>query len=237
VTQAVANSKPALARIVEAAPSAAFRIKGLKLAREPLRYSGRTAMRANVSVHEPRTPQDKDTAFAFSMEGYSGSAEPRQQVPFAWSPGWNSPQAWNKFQDEVGGHLRAGDPGTRLIESQGDSLNWYSAIPGAFAPARGTWTAVPVHHLFGSEENSSRAAPVQERIQPAYVSLAKSEADRLGVNDGALLSLNVAGVALRLPLRINEELGAGLVALPAGFAGIPPAFAGATVDGLQEAAQ
>ena len=237
VTQAVANSKPALARIVDAAPSATFRVKGLKLAREPLRYSGRTAMRANISVHEPRTSQDKDTAFAFSMEGYSGSVEPRQQVPFAWSPGWNSPQAWNKFQDEVGGHLRAGDPGTRLIETQGDNLNWFTAIPGAFAPARGTWTAVPVHHLFGSEENSSRAAPVQERIQPAYVSVAKSEADRLGVNDGALLSLNVAGVALRLPLRINEELGAGLVALPAGLAGIPPAFAGATVDGLQEAAQ
>ncbi len=237
VTQAVANSKPALARIVDAAPSATFRVKGLKLAREPLRYSGRTAMRANISVHEPRTSQDKDTAFAFSMEGYSGSVEPRQQVPFAWSPGWNSPQAWNKFQDEVGGHLRAGDPGTRLIETQGDSLNWFSAIPGAFAPARGTWTAVPVHHLFGSEENSSRAAPVQERIPAAYVSLAKSEADRLGVNDGALLSLNVAGVALRLPLRINDELGAGLVALPAGLAGIPPAFAGATVDGLQEAAQ
>ncbi|EIK96387.1 NADH dehydrogenase subunit G [Pseudomonas sp. M47T1] len=237
VTQAVANSKPALARIVDAAPSATFRVKGLKLAREPLRYSGRTAMRANISVHEPRTSQDKDTAFAFSMEGYSGSVEPRQQVPFAWSPGWNSPQAWNKFQDEVGGHLRAGDPGTRLIETQGDSLNWFSAIPGAFAPARGTWTAVPVHHLFGSEENSSRAAPVQERIPAAYVSVAKSEADRLGVNDGALLSLNVAGVALRLPLRINDELGAGLVALPAGLAGIPPAFAGATVDGLQEAAQ
>ncbi|MDF0752956.1 hypothetical protein NLU14_22275, partial [Marinobacter sp. 71-i] len=87
--------------------------------REPLRYSGRTAMRANISVHEPRTPQDPDTAFAFSMEGYSGSVEPRQQVPFAWSPGWNSPQAWNKFQDEVGGHIRAGDPGTRLIESTG----------------------------------------------------------------------------------------------------------------------
>jgi NADH-quinone oxidoreductase subunit G len=235
-TAAVANSAPQLAAIVNAAPSASFRIKGLKLAREPLRYSGRTAMRANISVHEPRTSQDTDTAFAFSMEGYSGSVEPRQQVPFAWSPGWNSPQAWNKFQDEVGGHLRAGDPGTRLIESSGDNLQWFASVPGAFAPARGTWTAVPVHHLFGSEETSSRAAPVQERIPAAYVSLAKSEADRLGVNDGALLSLNVAGVALRLPLRIDEELGAGLVALPAGLAGIPPAFAGASVEGLQEAA-
>lgn len=55
-------------------------------------------MRANISVHEPRTPQDIDSAFAFSMEGYSGSQEDRQQIPFAWSPGWNSPQAWNKFR-------------------------------------------------------------------------------------------------------------------------------------------
>ncbi|WP_095059545.1 NADH-quinone oxidoreductase subunit NuoG [Pseudomonas sp. Irchel s3f7] len=237
VTAAVASSTSILNRIVDAAPSAAFRIKGMKLAREPLRYSGRTAMRADISVHEPRTPQDKDTAFAFSMEGYSGSAEPRQQVPFAWSPGWNSPQAWNKFQDEVGGHIRAGDPGTRLIESAGDSLNWFSSVPRAFNPAPGTWQVVPFFHLFGSEENSSKAAPVQERIPAAYVALAKSEADRLGVNDGAMLSLNVAGQTLRLPLRINEELGAGLVALPAGIAGIPPAIFGKSVDGLQEAAQ
>ncbi|BCX69305.1 MULTISPECIES: NADH-quinone oxidoreductase subunit NuoG [Pseudomonas] len=236
-TAAVASSTEQLAGIVNAAPSAAFRIKGLKLAREPLRYSGRTAMRADISVHEPRTPQDKDTAFAFSMEGYSGSAEPRQQVPFAWSPGWNSPQAWNKFQDEVGGHIRAGDPGTRLIESTGDSLNWFASVPRAFNPAPGTWQVVPFFHLFGSEENSSKAAPVQERIPAAYVALAKSEADRLGVNDGAMLSLNVAGQTLRLPLRINEELGAGLVALPAGIAGIPPAIFGKSVDGLQEAAQ
>lgn len=236
-TAAVASSTSILNRIVDAAPSAAFRIKGMKLAREPLRYSGRTAMRADISVHEPRTPQDKDTAFNFSMEGYSGSAEPRQQVPFAWSPGWNSPQAWNKFQDEVGGHIRAGDPGTRLIESSGDSLNWFASVPRAFNPAQGTWQVVPFFHLFGSEENSSKAAPVQERIPAAYVALAKSEADRLGVNDGAMLSLNVAGQTLRLPLRINEELGAGLVALPAGIAGIPPAIFGKSVDGLQEAAQ
>jgi NADH-quinone oxidoreductase subunit G len=237
VTAAVANVAPQLHGILDAAPSASFRIKGLKLAREPLRYSGRTAMRANVSVHEPRTSQDIDTAFSFSMEGYSGSVEPRQQVPFAWSPGWNSPQAWNKFQDEVGGSLRAGDPGKRLIEPQGDKLAWFSSVPAAFSPARGTWQAVPLYHLFGSEENSSRAAPVQERIPTAYVALAKSEADRLGVNDGALLSLTVNGQALRLPLRIDEELGAGLIGLPSGLAGIPPAFAGFSVEGLQEAAQ
>ena len=241
VTEAVAASSSVLAAIKDAAPNASFRIKGLKLAREPLRYSGRTAMRANISVHEPRQPQDQDSAFAFSMEGYSGSKEDRQQIPFAWSPGWNSPQAWNKFQDEVGGHLRAGDPGVRLIESQGKTLAWF-AVPGAFAPAQGTWQVVPMHHLFGSEENSSRAAPVQERIQPAYVALAKAEAERLGVNDGALISLTVAGQALRLPVKVSEDLALGLVGLPVGFAGIPAAIAGATATalglvGTQEAAQ
>ncbi len=185
VTDAVATAAPQLDGIRDAAPNASFRVKGLKLAREPHRYSGRTSMRANLSVHEPRAPQDADTAFAFSMEGYAGSVEPRQQIPFAWSPGWNSPQAWNKFQDEVGGHLRAGDPGVRLIESQGDRLTWFAVPTAAVRSAESGFQAVPLYHLFGSEETSSRAEPVRERIPAAYVALAKADADRLGVNEGA----------------------------------------------------
>lgn len=236
VTEACAASNPLLAGIKDAAPSASFRIKGLKLAREPHRYSGRTAMRANISVHEPRQPQDQDTAFAFSMEGYAGSKEDRQQIPFAWSPGWNSPQAWNKFQDEVGGHLRAGDPGVRLLEAAGNVLPWF-AVNAAFNPAAGTWQVAPLHHLFGSEENSARAKPIQERMPEPYVALARDEAARLGVNDGALLALRVNGQALRLPLQVRDDLAVGLVGLPVGLPGIPAAVAGASVTLLQEAAQ
>lgn len=241
VTAACAASSAQLAGIRDAAPSASFRIRGLKLAREPHRYSGRTAMRANISVHEPRASQDIDSAFAFSMEGYSGSQEARQQIPFAWSPGWNSPQAWNKFQDEVGGHLRAGDPGVRLIESRGQSLAWF-AVAAPFNPALDTWQAVPLHHLFGSDEMASRAAPIAERMPAPYAALAKAEAERLGVNDGALLQLTVNGQALRLPLRVIDELAIGLIGLPAGLPGIPPALAGAAVTTLsiansREAAQ
>ena len=236
VTEACAASNPLLAGIKDAAPSASFRIKGLKLAREPHRYSGRTAMRANISVHEPRQPQDQDSAFAFSMEGYAGSKEDRQQIPFAWSPGWNSPQAWNKFQDEVGGHLRAGDPGVRLLEAAGNALPWF-AVNAAFNPAAGTWQVAPLHHLFGSEENSARAKPIQERMPEPYVALARDEAARLGVNDGALLTLRVNGQALRLPLQVRDDLAVGLVGLPVGLPGIPAAVTGASVTLLQEAAQ
>ena len=236
VTAACAASNPHLSGIKDAAPSASFRIKGLKLAREPHRYSGRTAMRANISVHEPRQPQDQDSAFAFSMEGYAGSKEDRQQIPFAWSPGWNSPQAWNKFQDEVGGHLRAGDPGVRLLEAAGNVLPWF-AVNAAFNPAAGTWQVAPLHHLFGSEENSARAKPIQERMPEPYVALARDEAARLGVNDGALLALRVNGQALRLPLQVRDDLAVGLVGLPVGLPDIPATLAGASVTLLQEAAQ
>ncbi|WPC03250.1 NADH-quinone oxidoreductase subunit NuoG [Pseudomonas benzenivorans] len=236
VTEACAADAPALAGIQAAAPSASFRIKGLRLSREPHRYSGRTAMRANISVHEPRQPQDQDSAFAFSMEGYAGASEPRQQIPFAWSPGWNSPQAWNKFQDEVGGHLRAGDPGVRLIEAAGTPLPWFSPC-AAFAPAQGSLQAVPLHHLFGSEETSARAAPIQARAPAAYVALGRAEASRLGVDEGALLDLTLNGQPLRLPLRMHEDLACGLVGLPAGLPGIPPAIAGAAVTAIREAAQ
>ncbi|MBS7660486.1 NADH-quinone oxidoreductase subunit NuoG [Pseudomonas lalucatii] len=236
VTEACAAAVPALAGIRTAAPSATFRIRGLKLSREPHRYSGRTAMRANISVHEPRQPQDQDSAFAFSMEGYSGSAEPRQQIPFAWSPGWNSPQAWNKFQDEVGGHLRAGDPGVRLFEAAGVALPWFAPC-AAFSPPPGSLQAVPLHHLFGSEETSARAAPIQARAPQPYVALARAEAARLGVDDGALLSLTLNDQELRLPLQVREDLALGLAGLPVGLPGIPPALAGAVVTAIREAAQ
>ena len=236
VTEACAAAHPQLAGIRNAAPKADFRIKGLKLAREPHRYSGRTAMRANISVHEPRQPQDPDSAFAFSMEGYAGSAEDRQQIPFAWSPGWNSPQAWNKFQDEVGGHLRAGDPGVRLIPAGSGRLGWF-AVNAPFAPARGQWQAVALHHLFGSDETSALAAPIQARMPKPYVALNGAEAARLGVNEGALLSFELRGQRLRLPLRVLDDLPLGLVGLPVGLPGVPAAFAGATVTALEEAAQ
>lgn len=78
-----AEAVPPLRGMVDAAPSAKFRIKGLKLARSPHRYSGRTSMRADINVHEPQAAQDHDSAFTFSMEGYIGSREAFQQVPFA----------------------------------------------------------------------------------------------------------------------------------------------------------
>ena len=81
---------PAADQHARGRPNAGLRIRGMKLAREPHRYSGRTSMLADQNVSEPRVAQDPDSPFNFSMEGYAGARQPLQQVPFAWAPGWNS---------------------------------------------------------------------------------------------------------------------------------------------------
>ncbi|CCK07804.1 NADH-ubiquinone oxidoreductase chain G [Cronobacter sakazakii 696] len=237
VIDACIEKLPHLAGIKNAAPDATFRIRGQKLAREPHRYSGRTAMRANISVHEPRQPQDKDTMFSFSMEGNNHPDAPRSQVPFAWAPGWNSPQAWNKFQDEVGGHLRHGDPGVRLIEAGEGAIDYFTTVPQRFAPQDGQWRIAPYYHLFGSDELSQRSPVFQSRMPQPYIRLNPADAAKLGVNAGAKVSFNYEGQTITLPLQLSEGLTEGQVGLPMGMPGIAPVMAGARLENLQEAAQ
>lgn len=237
VIDAVVAKIPELAGIKDAAPDATFRIRGQKLAREPHRYSGRTAMRANISVHEPRQPQDIDTMFTFSMEGNNQPTAHRSQVPFAWAPGWNSPQAWNKFEDEVGGKLRFGDPGVRLFETSENGLDYFTSVPARFQPQDGKWRIAPYYHLFGSDELSQRAPVFQSRMPQPYIKLNPADAAKLGVNAGARVSFSYDGNTVTLPVEIAEGLTAGQVGLPMGMSGIAPVLAGAHLEDLKEAQQ
>ncbi|WP_421506615.1 NADH-quinone oxidoreductase subunit NuoG [Erwinia rhapontici] len=237
VIDACVAALPQLAGIKEAAPDASFRIRGQKLARSPNRSSGRTAMRANIDVHEPRQPQDKDSMFAFSMEGNNQPSAARSQIPFAWAPGWNSPQAWNKFQAEVGGSLRNGDPGVRLIEAGTTQLGWFDTVPVAFIGVNDAWRVAPYFHLFGSDEMTQRAPVIQQRMPEAYLMVNPDDAAKLGVNVGTAVEFTCQGETLRLPVRFSSTLQAGQVGLPLGLPGIPPFLAGSNIDNLREAVQ
>jgi NADH-quinone oxidoreductase subunit G len=228
ITAACAAGNPALAAIVDAAPHADARVHGRRIARQPNRYSGRTAMRANISVHEPRAPQDPDTALAFSMEGYSGPDEPGPLIPFAWSPGWNSPQAWNKFQDEVGGHLRQGDAGVRLIEASGKS--GYAAVADA---GGGGLAVAPLYHIFGSEELSARAPVTAGNVPAPYVALNPAEAARHGLAAGAVVRVGIGPVRIEARLALRDSLAEGVIGLPAGLPGQAFAFVATTASLLE----
>ncbi|WP_404366258.1 NADH-quinone oxidoreductase subunit NuoG [Marinobacter sp.] len=217
ISQDCASKNAALTAMTGASLPADFRVDGLRLAREPHRYSGRTSMRANQAVAEPRVPQDPDSPFAFSMEGYSGYDRPRQQVPFAWAPGWNSPQAWNRFTDEVGGHLRGGDPGARLLHPEPGHHDYHREVPPRFEPAADRWQLVVLPRLFGGEETSSRATPIRERTTPAQLTLSPGDADRLGVTRGEYMRVAAENTQLTLPVVIQQSWPTGLVGIPAGI--------------------
>ncbi|HTU44449.1 MAG TPA: NADH-quinone oxidoreductase subunit NuoG [Bryobacteraceae bacterium] len=188
IVSAIASGIPALAGIRHAAPS---RKESGKIAREPGRYSGRTSMLANISVHEPKPPDDPDSALAFSMES-GPQAAPPPLIPFFWSPGWNSIQSVNKFQSEIGGHLTGGDPGMRLIEPASQPARPQTpAIPPAFHPDAANFLVLPAFHIFGSEELSSRAPAVASLAPAPYVAINPADSAQLG-SDATLAGLPVS---------------------------------------------
>ncbi|MEB8286042.1 NADH-quinone oxidoreductase subunit NuoG [Aeromonas veronii] len=233
ISHACASSHPLLATMLEAAPNAGLRIRGMRLAREPHRYSGRTSMLADQNVSEPRVAQDPDSPFNFSMEGYAGARQNMPQVPFAWAPGWNSPSAWNKFQDEVGGHLRAGDPGRRLLEVAEDTLGWFATIPAPFQAAEAL-QVVNYAQLFGGEELSARSPVIQSRMNEPELVLNPLDAERLALHAGNQVSFSWGGSHWQLRLRLSDQLSAGLVGLPLGVNGLPTALQQASITNLQE---
>ena len=119
-------------------------------------------MLANISVHEPKPPQDPDSPLSFSMEGYEGRP-PAPLISRYWSPGWNSVQALNKFQQEVAGPLCGGDAGKRLIEpASAGKPSYFGDIPEA-AKKEYSPSDFPHYAIFGSEELSSYAPSIVER--------------------------------------------------------------------------
>jgi NADH-quinone oxidoreductase subunit G len=115
----LAGELPHFSRLQHYKPDADFRMLNMKMPRQTVRFSGRTAMHANIGVSETKIPPDPDSPLAFTMEGHA-ETPPSSLVPFYWSPGWNSVQAMYHYLDEPNGSLKGGDPGIRLIEPPGN---------------------------------------------------------------------------------------------------------------------
>lgn len=215
-----------LTAITEAAPTADFRIANQSIARAPHRYSGRTAMNANVSVHEPKPPMDPDSPLGFTMEGFQGIV-PGAIVPFFWSPGWNSQSAINKYQIEIGGPLHEGDAGKRLIEP-GDGAASLKNDPieasTASASAEGL-LLVPLYHIFGSDELSRMAPALGELVVKPSIFLNAEEAEKVSLVEGDDVLVRIGDREMHLPLVVREEMPSGVIGYSAGYietAGIVP---------------
>jgi NADH-quinone oxidoreductase subunit G len=153
------------------------------------------------------------------MEGYPGMP-PASVTPFFWAPSWNSIQATAKFQEEVGGELRGGDPGLRLLEPPADArstADFASDSPAESAPRSGQWLAVPLYHIFGSEELSSLSPAIAERAPEPYLALHPEDAGALNLAEGAQAEIRINGSTQRLPVKLAPGMARGLAGIPAGL--------------------
>lgn len=177
-------------------------VAGMKIPRQSHRYSGRTAMKANLNVHEPKQPVDDQSVMSFSMEGIPVTSE-APVLGAAWAPAWNSNQSISKFQEEINGDLKQGHTGELLIErnESGD----YLQVEAASSKAEGRLQVAIAYQLFGSEELSAKASNIQERMTDAYVAISPSDAQSLGLNQGDAVSLdgngNIAVACIRSKIK------------------------------------
>ena len=221
VINALVATHPKLAGIKGAAPDADYRMTGLKIARQPRRYSGRTSMRAPVSVHEPMQPKDLDTGLTFSMEGYSGKQTPSSMIPFASAAGWNSPQAWNKYQDKVGGSLKNGDPGVRLFDQLERLATRQYVAPEVTSVTttdmqQGQAKLVPIYNLYASSMMASRSPVVAEQLPLATWRVGIDDAKDWNIADGDYLAIEIDKQQITLPVELVGYLAEGCIGYPVG---------------------
>ena len=213
VLAAMSEALPNLAAVRDAAPSAAFRISGAKIPRSPHRESGRTSALVNINISEPKPPVDLDSPLSFSMEG-TPDQPPAALIPFFWSPSWNSIQAVNTYQKEVGGPLRGGDSGVRILETaEVNGQPYFDAIPAAFQPREGEWLLLPMYHIFGSDELSLSAPGIAELAEKPHLAVNSRE-----FMENQEVEISYSGNTFRLPVRIRPDLPLGVAGVSVGTA-------------------
>jgi NADH-quinone oxidoreductase subunit G len=203
--------------ITNTSPKHDHTFHGERIPREPHRYSGRTAMQANLNVSEPKPLQDDDSPLSFTMEGYKG-IPPSGMTPFFWSPGWNSVQSVAKFQNEPGGALKDGDPGVRLFnEKTGEATIYFKDMPEAFVARQQKWLILPQYDALGSGELSSYTNAVKELLPAPSVIISQNDAAVLKVEEGAVVKILSEDNEYLLPVKINKELASGIAMVSAGL--------------------
>jgi NADH-quinone oxidoreductase subunit G len=226
ITRVCAAEIPALSGIVAAAPDHHYRNLGVKIPRQPHRYSGRTAMHADSSVHEAKQRVDEESALAFTMEGLN-RGQGGALLPWVWAAGWNSNQSLHKFQAETGGPLKGGTAGMRLLQSTaattlapdaGEPRMAPVALPESREPQRpGEWLLVPRQRIFGSDELSAQSPAIAELAGPGYIELRAADAAALGVTDGD--GVHVGDGLATLEVRVNDSIAVGCAGFSVGLAG------------------
>lgn len=185
-------------------------IAGMKVPRQTHRYSGRTAMKANINVHEPKQAQDPESVMSFSMEGISAQKD-ASIFASAWAPRWNSNQSISKFQDEVNGELKQGHPGAVLIARDKESAAYFDQIPSSVSPAANELQVSIAYQIFGSDELSARSNSIQQRMTDSFVGLSPEDAQARDLNQGDSVRLGAGNANAVVCIRTGLKTGSAVI--------------------------
>ncbi len=185
VTAALEDALPIFAGAGAVAPPAGFRRAHQKIPRMSHRHSGHNAAIARNDIEHRPVPssagelpvvrqrsEDPETPFTFSMEGFGGHA-PAALMSHVWSPGWNSNEAINQFQIEVGGPLHGGDPGIRIFDAQPEPITEAEAGSAAHQSTDPTLSAnhqsvdpplSPAHQSIDPDLSPAHGGPSQAAV-------------------------------------------------------------------------
>jgi NADH-quinone oxidoreductase subunit G len=186
------------AKLTDCLPKAGSLVAGMKVPRQSHRYSGRTAMSAKANVHEGKQAVDKDSVMSFSMEGVYPQKD-ASILASPWAPSWTSNQSISKFQSEINGALKQGQAGVHLLSRCNTGLRYKVEVPEKVSEGL---QVVPVQHIFGSEELSGHAPPIQKRMTDAYAAISPNTASAIGVEAGNFVRFKDSEICVEVCVRV-----------------------------------
>jgi len=184
-------------------------IAGMKVPRQSHRYSGRTAMKANVNVHEPKQAVDEESVMSFSMEGIS-TLKDSNIIASTWAPSWNSNQAISKFQEEINGELKQGHVGSLVFERVHKESTYLPIDRSSTRQGGGLQTSV-AWHIFGSDELSGKTPAIRQRMTGSYIGINSDDALNLELTNGDSVTLATISKPFTVCVRSKQAPGTASV--------------------------
>ncbi len=140
--------------------------------------------------------------------------KPSALMPQVWSPGWNSNEAINKFQEEINGPLKGGEAGLRLFDKLQDlPLASVTLIPSITIGA-GQILAHSQSFLFGSDQASHLSSALKKRSGAPSARIHPDTAIKMGLAGVSAVCVELAQAQWHLPLTQDASMAKELLLLP-----------------------
>jgi len=202
-------------------------------ARKTVRESGRSALHSYIDIKDIQPNSDPESNYQHSQEGVASNLDDSQSPAYIWSPGWNSSESLNQFQDGESGAIQGAQPGLLLFsKGQTDSSlvtadQSSDSIKGPPAESKNLLRALPYQHIFADEELSSYVTSISQLCPRDTIKINAAQASYLDLVSGQLVTYSFADTAhslgesiqaqstAALPLSIDDSIATGVVLLPA----------------------